>query len=79
MISTLLSWGGCVLLLIGLKLIGDKNIKGFHIALIAESLWIVWGVLTGTWALVVMSLAISAMYARSIYQWQKPVLQQEIK
>jgi hypothetical protein len=32
----LLSWGGCGLLLLGLRLIGDKKVLGFWIASLAE-------------------------------------------
>lgn len=66
-----LSWGGCLGILLGLKLIGDKKLSGFYVALVAEAMWIVWGVWTQSYALVVMSAAITAMYIRAIHQWKK--------
>jgi hypothetical protein len=65
-----LSWGSCVLLLIGLHLIGDKQRIGFFVALLAEFGWIAWGALTGAWALVGMSAAISIMYVRALRKWK---------
>jgi hypothetical protein len=69
-LATLLSWGGCALLLIGLKLIGDKRASGFWVALVAEAMWIAWGVTTGAWALVAMSAVIMAMYVRALVLWK---------
>ncbi len=77
-LSFILSWGGCLLLLLGLKLIGDKKISGFYIALIAEALWIIWGIFAGAWALVVMSIVLSVMYARAIYLWKKDAVVSEV-
>lgn len=70
-LNFILSWCGCLLLLFGLKLIGDKKKVGFYVALIAEAMWIVWGALTGSYALVVMSVAITLMYMRAILEWGK--------
>jgi hypothetical protein len=70
-LATALSWAGCLLLLYGLKLIGDKRLAGFYVAVVAELLWIVWGALTGSWALVVMSVWIIGMYVRAIWLWRK--------
>jgi len=66
-----LSWAGCFGLLYGLKLIGDKKLTGFYVALVAELLWIAWGALTGSWALIVMSVWIVGMYVRAILLWSK--------
>ena len=71
LICNILSWGGCALLLLGLKLIGDKKQFGFYVASVAEIMWIVWGLLTSSYALVVMSLAILVMYIRAIRSWGK--------
>jgi hypothetical protein len=71
MVNLILSWGGCLLLLVGLKLIGDKKKNGFYVAMIAEAMWIAWGLLTGSYALVVMSLAIMVMYVRAVWSWGK--------
>ena len=71
--ASVLSWGGCLLLLYGLKLIGDKKLSGFYVALAAELLWIAWGVLDKAWALVAMSVWIVGMYVRAIWLWQKDV------
>lgn len=71
MITTILSWLGCALLLYGLKLIGDKKRAGFWVALAGEMLWIVWGIIGGAWALVAMSIVISVMYVRAIWAWKK--------
>lgn len=68
---TVLSWSACVVLLLGLKLIGDKRLSGFYVALVAEVMWIVWGLLTHANALVVMSIAITVMYIRGIRAWGK--------
>lgn len=70
-LPSILSWSGCLLLLLGLKFIGDKKLSGFYIALVAELLWIVWGIITGSFALVAMSIAIILMYIRAIYFWNK--------
>jgi hypothetical protein len=67
----ILSWSGCILLLYGLKLIGEKKIYGFYITFTAEALWVIWGIMNHSWAVVVMSLCIMAMYIRSIYLWRK--------
>lgn len=66
----LLSWVACAALLFGLKLIGDKRVEGFYVALVAEAMWIVWGVLTGSSALVIMSMWIIVMYVRAIVAWK---------
>ncbi len=70
-LPTILSWSACALLLWGLKLIGDKKKSGFYLALIAETLWIVWGMLTHSYALTVMSVVIMMMYIRAIYLHDK--------
>lgn len=70
-LNEILSWGGCALLLLGLKFIGDKKLYGFYVATGAELLWIVWGLRTHAFALVAMSLAITLMYVRAIWQWKK--------
>lgn len=70
-LTTFLSWGGCILLLYGLKLIGDKKMSGFFVATVAELMWIAWGVLDKAWALVVMSVWIVGMYVRAIWLWRK--------
>jgi hypothetical protein len=67
----ILSWGGCLLLLLGLKWIGDKKRIGFYVAMVAELMWIVWGLLTHSYALVAMSVAIMAMYVRAVLSWSK--------
>lgn len=71
MIDDVLSWGGCALLLIGLKLIGDKKVLGFWVALAAELVWIAWGFRTHGYALVTMSSVILGMYVRAIMLWGK--------
>lgn len=68
-LNNILSWGGCLLLLLGLKLIGDQKKVGFYVAMVAEVMWILWGCLTHSWALVGMSTAIMIMYVRAIWQW----------
>jgi hypothetical protein len=70
-IQNILSWGGCALLLVALQLIGDKRKVGFYVALVAEAMWIAWGAITGSFALVVMSIAIMIMYVRAIRAWGK--------
>jgi hypothetical protein len=70
-VPNILSWGGCILLLIALSLIGDKKKVGFYIALIAESMWVAWGLMTHSMALVVMSIFIMVMYVRAIWAWGK--------
>jgi hypothetical protein len=71
MIATVLSWVGCFTLLYGLKLIGDKKLSGFYVALVAEALWIAWGAMTHAWALILMSAWIIGMYVRAIWLWRK--------
>lgn len=70
LLINVLSWGGCGLLLLGLRLIGDQKRLGFWIASVAELMWIAWGLLTHSYALVAMSLAILVMYARAIWKWK---------
>jgi hypothetical protein len=70
-LNGILSWGGCLLLLLGLKLIGDQKKVGFYVAMVAEVMWIVWGILTHSWALVGISTAIMGMYVRAIVQWNQ--------
>ena len=71
MIWSIISWVACALLLVGLKLIGDKRVLGFWIALAAEFMWIAWGAATGAMALVAMSVCISIMYIRAIRAWRR--------
>lgn len=66
-----LEWSACLLLLIGLKLITDKKLVGFYLALAAEVIWIVWGFRTESLGLVAMSTVIAVMYVRGIYLWGK--------
>lgn len=75
MSTQLLSWIGCAFLLFGLKLIGDKKLSGFYVALVGEFLWIAWGVIDKAWALVAMSVVISLMYGRAIASWKKAAAQ----
>ena len=70
LLFSLISWVGAILLVVGIKLIGDKKISGFYLATFAEVLWIVWGIFTGSWALVVMSAVFIIMYARAVYKWK---------
>jgi hypothetical protein len=70
-VLNILSWGACLLLLWGLKLVGEKKRHGFYFSLVAEALWILWGVETKAWALVVMSLWICGMYFRALALWGK--------
>ena len=72
LLASFLSWGGCFFLLIGLKLIGEKEISGFYVALVAEIMWITWGLMTASYALVAMSAVITVMYARAIFLWKEP-------
>jgi nicotinamide riboside transporter PnuC len=67
----IISWLGCIILLLALELVARKRIEGFFIAIVAEALWIYWGVQTKAYALVAMSVAIVLMYFRAIYAWNK--------
>lgn len=66
-----LSWAAAIVLLYGLKLIGDKRLLGFYVATLAEVMWMTWGVLTHGFAIVVVSSWIIVMYARAIMLWEK--------
>lgn len=51
---------GAVGLWYGLRMLAKKNRVGAWLCLVAEVLWIVWGLRHGGWFLVAMSVALSA-------------------
>lgn len=67
------SWLACGLLLPGIYLMGKKRAGGFALAILANVLWIAWGVLVHAWAVVAESCFIIAMYARALWMWLVPV------
>ncbi len=69
---TALSWFACGLLLIAMNRIGKKDVLGFYVAIAAELAWITWGCMTGGWALVAMSMLITAVYVKAILAWNAP-------
>ena len=78
MFMTLISIVAAVVLLYGLKLIGDKNKLGFYVAAAAEVLWIFWGVCTESWALTGLSAVLLAMYVRNVWAWSAKVEDQVV-
>lgn len=73
MVNTYLSWTACVLLLIGLKLVGDKKSAGLFVAAASEALWVAWGVMTHSMAIVAMGICLICMYVRAIQKWMSAV------
>jgi hypothetical protein len=69
--QALASYALGALLLIGIKRIGNKDIRGFYIALLAELGWVAEGLWTGTPGLSILSVAIMLMYVRNIREWKK--------
>jgi hypothetical protein len=69
--NDLLSWGGIVLLLTGMKLIGEKRFSGFIVSIASRILWLIWAYRFHATALVVMNVAMVLAYFRNIFLWQR--------
>lgn len=70
-IADIISWVAVVVLLYGLKLIGDKRTSGFYVAIVAEVLWAIWGCMTHSLAVIFVSVYVTVMYVRAIMKWEQ--------
>lgn len=51
-------------------LAGNKHRHAWAIGLGNQALWLVWIVLSGTWGLIPMNIALWAVYARNHMKWR---------
>lgn len=67
----LIGWTGSSFLFTGLYLVGNKNIKGFYLCLLANALYLWQSILLNMSSLIVLDIVTSILYIRSIIQWKK--------
>ena len=51
-------------------LVGNKDIRGWTLSLVNQSLWFVWVVGSGTWGFLPLNLALTAIYIRNYRRWR---------
>jgi hypothetical protein len=66
-----IDWLATVCGLTGVYLLGNKNKYGFLIFMMASASWITFGVLTGSWAVVVGSSIFLFMHFRGWLSWSR--------
>lgn len=67
----LIGWIGSAFLFSGLYLVGNKNIKGFHLCLIANAFYLIQSIMLNMSSLIVLDIVTSILYIRSIIEWKK--------
>ena len=71
MLEQLLGWIGNIFFILGVYMLGDKNIKGFYLNTIANILYIYQSILMHNPALLWLSIGLAILNIKGIYQWIK--------
>lgn len=70
----LLDWSAMAFSLVAVWLLGNKSRWGFPFFVLANLLWIVVGVLAGSYAIVVGNLTFLVMNTRGFFRWARPAV-----
>ena len=74
MLEQSLGWIGNVFFILGVYMLGDKNIKGFYLNTIANMLYVYQSILMNNQALLWLSIGLAILNIKGIYQWRKKSL-----
>ncbi|NNE66107.1 MAG: PnuC protein [Pyrinomonadaceae bacterium] len=55
--------------LLGVYLLGNQNKYGFVVFMVASASWIVFGSITGSYAVIIGSMIFLILHARGLYKW----------
>ncbi len=66
-----IDWLATVCGLTGVFLLGNKNKIGFLIFMMASASWVTFGVLVGSWAVVLGSTIFFVMHLRGFLKWRR--------
>lgn len=66
-----MGWIACLFLILGFWFLGKKNISGWYFNTAGSILWVVYGVVTHQWALVLANTIIAILNIRGIRKWRK--------
>lgn len=64
-----MDWVAAALTLIGLWLVGSKNIYGFVVGMVSNMAWIGWGYGVGAWSVIAINAALFVLNIRAVYLW----------
>ena len=73
MLEQSLGWIGNVFFILGVYMLGDKNIKGFYLNTIANILYAYQSILMQNQALLWLSVGLAILNIKGIYQWMKSI------
>ncbi len=66
-----IDWVATACGLLGVYLIGNRNKFGFVVFMVASISWIVFGSITGSYAVIIGSTIFLFLHARGLYKWVK--------
>jgi hypothetical protein len=66
-----IDWLATICGLTGVYLLGNKNNYGFLIFMMASASWVTFGVLTGSWAVIIGSTIFLIMHYRGWLSWRR--------
>lgn len=66
-----LPWVISLITIVKMKLLGNRNILGWVLGLGNQCLWLVWIVLSASWGLLPLNIALWYIYADNYRKWRK--------
>ena len=52
-------------------MVGNKDRRGWAIALVNQFLWLTWIILSGTWGFLILNLFLWYVYTRNYIKWSR--------
>jgi hypothetical protein len=52
-------------------LVGNKDIRGWILSLVNQTLWFLWVIGSGTWGFLPLNIALTAIYVRNYRKWKR--------
>jgi len=71
MLVNLLGWTGNIFFIVGVYLLGEKDVKGFYINSVANALYAVQSIIMNNVPLFWLSIALIILNVKGIYEWRK--------
>lgn len=68
-IITYLPWLLSAITIYSMMLAGDKKRNAWAVGLLNQALWLTFILLSGTWGLLPMNIALWIVYARNYFKW----------
>lgn len=56
----------------GIYLAGSKNVLGWYVGIIAQTMWITFAIQTEQYGFIISAVAYGAVYIRNYYKWKYP-------